>query len=179
MSVEFRLLTSGDLPLLAEWLSRPHVRETEWRIHNPMEVDADFGISIHGDDKANLWLFVEDAKPAGMIQDYVLGDNPEWLSDLRDLGPDPSAIGIDYLIGEPDRIGIGLGSRMIADFVGTVWDRYPDSPNILAAVDVGNRRSWRALEEAGFRRTWTGVLPSDLDSGAETHVYTLDRPGSR
>lgn len=126
MSLEFRLLTSGDLPLLAEWLSRPHVRETEWGIHSPTEVDADFGMSIHGDERANLWLFVEDAKPTGMIQDYVLGDNPEWLSDLRDVGPDPSAIGIDYLIGEPDRIGMGLGSRMITDFVGTSGSEIPN-----------------------------------------------------
>ncbi|HEY5891438.1 MAG TPA: GNAT family N-acetyltransferase [Acidimicrobiia bacterium] len=170
------MFTTEDLPLLAEWLSRPHVRETEWGTHRPRDVDADFGISIHGNDKTNLWLFNDDDEPTGMIQDYVLGDNPEWLADLRDIQPDPGAIGIDYLIGEPDRIGRGLGPRMIGDFVGTVWDRFPEAPLVLAAVDAGNRRSWRSLEKAGFRRSWTGVLPSDLDSGAETHVYILDRP---
>ncbi len=176
MAIEFRLLTPDDLPLLAEWLSHPHVRETEWGIHSPLNVDADFGISIYGDDKANLWLLVESGQPSGMIQDYVLGDNPEWLLDLRDIAPDPRTIGIDYLIGDPDRVGRGLGPRMITDFVATIWDRYPDSPEILAAVDAGNRRSWRSLEKAGFHRFWTGVLPSDLDSGAETHVYTFARP---
>jgi aminoglycoside 6'-N-acetyltransferase len=174
--LEFRLVTRNDLPLLAEWLTRPHVRETEWGIHDPLAVDADFGVSIDGPDRANLWLVINNGRPVGMIQDYLLGDNPAWLADLRDTRPDPATVGIDYLIGEPDLIGKGLGTRMIAQFLTTVWERYAEAPAILAAVDVANRRSWRALEKSGFTRKWTGVLPSDLDSGAETHVYLVSSP---
>jgi aminoglycoside 6'-N-acetyltransferase len=44
-------------------------------------------------------------------------------------------------------------------------------------VQIENRPSWRALEKAGYRRTWSGLVDSgDPSDDGPSHVYVLDRP---
>jgi len=50
---------------------------------------------------------------------------------------------------------------MIARFVDLAWVDYPQIDAVVVAVQQENRASWRALHEAGFRRTWAGTLDSD------------------
>ena len=48
---------------------------------------------------------------------------------------------------------------------------------IVVTVQIENRRSWRALEKAGYRRTWSGFVHSgDPSDDGPSHVYVLDRP---
>ncbi|HWB36124.1 MAG TPA: hypothetical protein VHA75_08875 [Rugosimonospora sp.] len=49
----------------------------------------------------------------------------------------------------------------------------------MAAPQLANVASWRALERAGFSRLWAGQLDSDdpADAGP-AYVYAVDRPAS-
>ena len=63
---------------------------------------------------------------------------------------------------------------MITSFVAESWDRYPGCPACVVAVHEDNRRSWRALERAGFTRVWSGALVSEDPSDAGPQVvYVL------
>lgn len=86
------------------------------------------------------------------------------------------AVGIDYLVGELPWLGRGVGPALIGRLVGGAWARHPDVVAVVADVDPGNRRSWRALEKSGFVRVWTGDLVSDdpADRGP-AHVYVRRR----
>ncbi|HEX2153004.1 MAG TPA: GNAT family N-acetyltransferase [Acidimicrobiia bacterium] len=176
MELDIRRMTRTDLDLLARWLGEPHVTRTEWNEHDPDDVEEDFGPSIEGDDPTALWIVLEGSRPVGLIQDYRIGDYPEWLSDLNMIADAAEAIGIDYLIGEPDAVGRGLGESMIRDHLRSLWDRYPDAPSVVVGVAADNRPSWRSLEKAGFQRVWAGVLPSDSPDGPTTLLYRLPRP---
>ena len=139
-------------------------------------------------------------QPLAFLQVYRLDDNPEWQRAIAvalaeagggsGVGPGVSqgvgdgelgligpSVGIDYLIGDQAMTGRGLGRKMIAAFVVLVWARYPDIKAVVVAVDQGNRASWRALEGAGFARTWAGVLDSDDPSDqGPSYLYVRRRP---
>ena len=176
-NLTFRPLAREDFALLAKWLSETHVEQ--WWRHDPSSaaVEADFGASVDGTDPTELLLVFEEGRPIGLIQSYRIGDNREWRGALRVVGPSDDAVGIDYLIGEPDATGRGLGTAMIRLFVDGIWRRYPNAPSVVVAVQQGNRGSWRALEKSGFRRIWSGTLESDDPSDqGPSFVYKIIRP---
>jgi aminoglycoside 6'-N-acetyltransferase len=179
-------MTRADLPMLARWLAQPHVGE--WWRDEPADraaVEAKYGPCIDGDDPTELFVIEElspagqaPGRPVGMIQRYLFADEPDWVAvfdGIVDVDVDGAA-GIDYLIGEPDAVGRGLGAAAIAAFTELVFDWRP-VPSIVVTVQQDNRASWRVLERAGFQRVWAGELdsPDPSDQGPE-YVYRRGRP---
>jgi aminoglycoside 6'-N-acetyltransferase len=172
-----RQLDRADLPQVSRWLETPHVNQW-WRESSDTEaVEAAYGPAIDGADPTELLIAELDGRPIGMLQRYRLADNPDYERALEPAGvPRPSA-GLDYLIGDPELTGRGLGPSIIAEASAGAWTAYPEIVAIVAAVQIENRRSWRALEKAGYRRTWSGVVDSgDPSDDGPNHVYVLDRP---
>lgn len=177
MPLHFRPLQRADLALLAQWLAAPHVQRW-WREASDLaSVEKEYGPAADGIDPTDVCIVEEDRRPVGMIQRYRLVDYPEWARAMPAGHTCPDGAGIDYLIGDQTRIGQGLGGRVISAFVEETWARYPDVPSVVVAVQQANRRSWRALEKAGFRRAWAGMLDSDDPSDeGPSYVYELARP---
>jgi aminoglycoside 6'-N-acetyltransferase len=176
-SVELREMSREDLPLLVHWLGQAHV--SEWWRDEPSDlagVEAKYGPCIDGDDPTELFVVEESGRPIGMIQRYLMADEPEWAHVFADIVDVSSAAGIDYLIGEPDAIGRGVGTAAIAAIVPMVFSWRPVT-SIVVSVQQANPASWRCLERTGFARVWSGELdsPDPSDIGAE-HVYVLSRP---
>lgn len=178
-ALRFRPLTRDDFSLLSHWLSRPHV-EPWWREpFDPASVEQRYGPSVDGTDPGEVFVVEQDGRPVGMVQRYRLDDEPEWRRVLEVTGTPENAAGIDYLIGEENLIGRGIGSEIIVQFVEKTWSRYPDVPAIVVDVQQDNRRSWRALEKVGFTRCWAGELDSDDPSDqGPAYAYILERPSS-
>jgi aminoglycoside 6'-N-acetyltransferase len=175
-SVGFRPLGRADLPLLFAWLRRPHV--TDWWRDVPSglaTVEAEYGACIDGADPAELFAVLLEERPVGMIQRYLIADEPDWWPAFDGIVDVANAAGIDYLIGELDAVGVGIGSTMIAAFVPLVFAWRPVD-SIVVTVQQANVASWRILEKAGFKRVWSGELnsPDPSDQGPE-HVYVLTR----
>jgi aminoglycoside 6'-N-acetyltransferase len=174
--VSFRRLRRDDFPLLAEWLSSPHVQEW-WREESDAgTLEERYGPVIDGSDPTECFVVERDGVPTGFVQRYLLADNPAWQRTLAMTGTPADGAGIDFLIGVETLIGVGLGPTMIDRFVETTWRRYPAVPALVVNVSTENRRSWRALEKAGFIRVWSGHLESDdpSDDGLN-HVYLRRR----
>jgi aminoglycoside 6'-N-acetyltransferase len=165
----------ADLPALLRWLGQPHVRE--WWRDEPSDlaaVEVEYGACIRGDDPAELFVIETDGRPIGMIQRYLFDDEPEWISALESITDVTDAAGIDYLIGELDAVGNGLGTAAIVAFAELVFAWRPVR-SIVVNVDQANLASWRALETAGFTRIWAGELdsPDPSDEGPQ-YVYRLE-----
>jgi aminoglycoside 6'-N-acetyltransferase len=194
----FRPLGRSDLPLLAEWLGRPHVARW-WREPSDLAaVEAVYGPLIDGSDPTEGFIAVErqgqgQGRPFAFLQRYRLDDNPQWQRTIAvalaegatggaDAGQsdpigvdDATGAGIDYLIGDQAMTGRGLGRQMIDAFVAALWDRYADISAVVVAVDQDNEASWRALEGAAFVRAWAGVLDSDDPSDQGPHYLYVKR----
>jgi hypothetical protein len=103
-----------------------------------------------------------------------LADYPDWQRAVNVL----DAAGIDYLIGEVDLTGKGLGSRTIRYFTAAALERYPELEAVVAAPQQENVASWKALENAGYERFWGGQLDSDDPADAGTSASSTFGGGS-
>jgi len=151
---DFRPLTGADLPLIHEWINRPHVAEW-WDDQR----DLDSVLRTFGADLENpvirMFLVCLEQEPIGYIQAYrVMGADPEWWKDETD----PGARGIDQFLANAEQLGRGLGSRMVRQFVSRL---FADAEVTVVQTDPSprNGRAIRAYEKAGFRRINEIITP--------------------
>lgn len=169
--VELRPVRRADFPLLCRWLAEPLVARWWDDDSSPEAVEAQYGPSVDGTDPTAVYLGVHEGRVFGLIQVYRYDDEPESLAELATVCPvPPGALGVDYLIGEPEARGRGLGAAMIAAAVARGFADHPDAGEVLVAVAAANEASWRALERAGATRHATGELTPDNPVDSRDHV---------
>jgi aminoglycoside 6'-N-acetyltransferase len=178
--IAFHPLSRDAFPLVSTWLAAPHVAPWWQEDASQNAIEARYGPFVDGDEPGEVFIVEWRGEPVGLIQRYRFADEPEWRAVMSVAGTPVDAAGVDYLIGNADLIGHGLGPAVISSFVAETWVSYPDVSAVVANVSAGNRRSWRALEKCGFRRVWTGELNSDDPGDAGINfVYVLCRPAPR
>jgi len=171
--IELRRFTRRDLPLLGAWVVREHV--ARWWPKSDASIaalDAYYGPAIDGADPTLLYVVLADGVPVGFGQAYRHADHPDWD---RAVGI-PGVGGIDYLIGEADRCGKGLGTAVVAALCEHSFSVFPDVAGIVAVPQAANLASRRVLEKNGFRLLDVRELDSDDpgDAGLSA-VYLLER----
>ncbi|WNV86909.1 GNAT family N-acetyltransferase [Umezawaea sp. Da 62-37] len=176
--ITWRRLAEADFPLLRRWLLEPHV--ARWWNHEttPEAVERDFGPATRGEEPSEDLLVFLDGTPFAFVQRCRFGAYPEYIAELAPvLEVDGECVSVDYLIGDPTLVGLGLGPRVIAAIVAATWTDYPDAPSVVVPVSAANRASWRALEKAGLSRVAEGELEPDNPIDDRDHVvYRIDRP---
>ena len=136
----FRPMSTGDLPLIRQWLETPAV--ARWWAHADEQYALVSGDLDHPDMDQFIVVFGE--QPFGYIQCYLLST---WN---QCFGPQPSATrGIDQFIGEPEMIGRGHGSGFIRQFVDDLLTS--GIPRVVTDPDPENGRAVRAYAKAGFQ----------------------------
>lgn len=176
--VAFRSVTRADFALLRRWLSAPHV--ARWWHHDvsPEGLEESFGPGTRGEEPGEDLVVEVDGRPVALVQRCLWTRYPEELEELApyvDLPEDAATI--DYLIGDPADTGRGLGPVIIRALTADTWRVHPTCPAIVVPVPLGNRRSWRALERAGFRQVGTAdLLPDNPLDPLDHVVLRLDRP---
>jgi aminoglycoside 6'-N-acetyltransferase len=168
--MSFRRLQRADFPLLLGWESQAHVTPYWGPPPDQARLESEYGPAIDGAEPTEIFLAEHDGKPVGLVQRYKNRDHPDWDVQIKT----PDAAGIDYYIGEPDLIGQGVGPELIAAFVDQLFSDWPDIEHVVVGVLQENRRSWRALEKAGFERIRPQFLESEdpWDRGPG-YVYSL------
>jgi aminoglycoside 6'-N-acetyltransferase len=174
VDIGFRRMTHDDLPMFVEWQHAPHARR--WFHAGRMdltEAKRRYGPRIDGDVPTRMWVVQFDGRDVGMMQDYRVGDHDEYAAKTGE----PEAAAFDYLIGDPGRVGRGIGTRMVGQFLRErLRPAYPDAPRFLASPDHRNRPSLRLLEKLGFRQgLWIDEpATSEYDPPETEIVCTLD-----
>jgi aminoglycoside 6'-N-acetyltransferase len=144
--IRFRPLEEADLPQIEAWLRVEHVAEW-WR--DPLEIAVEKRqAALEGRRRTEQYVILEDERPLGMIQTYLVAHYPDW-GEL--VGAEPEAAGVDLFVGEPDAVGRGLGPEILREFARAVVFSRPATTAAVATVEEANRRSWRTFEKAGFR----------------------------
>ena len=175
--MQFESLRGSDLPMIAAWLSRPHVEQWWAEPSDLASIEENYRPLIDGSDATEGFVIVLDGRPIGFVQRYRIDDHPDWRASIQGALGRADGFGIDYLIGEPDLIHQGLGRRMISEFVDDSWKRYPTVDRAVVAVRRDNIASWKELEGSGFSRVWEGELDSkDPSDRGPSFIYVLIRP---
>ncbi|MEP6687503.1 MAG: GNAT family N-acetyltransferase [Gemmatimonadales bacterium] len=144
--VSFRALTPADLPMLHEWLARPHVAEWWDGVPSLAEVEADFGPMMDERSTTRAYVALGDGRPIGYIQSYVaLGSGEDWWPDEVD----PGVRGIDQFLADAGHLGQGLGTRMVRAFVERLFAD-PAVTQIQTDPSPENARAIRCYGKAGF-----------------------------
>lgn len=168
----FRPLGGDDLPLLHEWLGRPHV--ARWwgggATQSLGELEREFGPSIAGADCVRCFIVLGDGAPIGFIQDYTPADchADGWWLEEHDRG----VRGIDQFLARADQLGRGIGTAMVRAFVARLFDD-PAVTRVQIDPSPDNRRAIRCYEKAGFHP----VGEIDTPDGRALLMYR-DRPPS-
>lgn len=175
--IGFRRLTTDDFPLLRGWLERPYV--ARWWHHEtePAAIERDFGPAARGEEPAEDLLALLGDRPFGLVQRCRLADYPDYRDEIAAITDVPSeALTIDYLIGEPDLVGRGLGTKMLTAVIRRSWRDHPAAEAIIVPVAAANTASWRVLTAAGLRRVAEGELEPDNPADSRDHyLYRVDR----
>ncbi|WP_265516207.1 GNAT family N-acetyltransferase [Nitratireductor luteus] len=148
-NIRFKPVMEAHLPMLAQWLSTPHMREW-WG--EPEEELGFIRDMISGRDSTRPFLIVLADQPVGYIQNWFIGhhQNEQWVKDHPWLMELPSeTVGVDLSIGDPDFLSKGIGSAALAAFVRRLIEEGHGS--IIIDPDRGNARAIRAYAKVGFR----------------------------
>ncbi|MED5262604.1 MAG: GNAT family N-acetyltransferase [Myxococcota bacterium] len=152
--IDFRSLTEADLPLLFEWLNRPHVAQW-WDgpiLYN--EVLDRYGAHIRS-ESTSPYVVLLDGVPGGYIQSWVAALESEyWWEGVSD----PGVLGIDQLLADPGGLCQGVGTAMVGQFVERRFQD-PSVTRIILDTDPENFRAIRCYEKVGFRRVGVGTTP--------------------
>ncbi|MDO8719301.1 MAG: GNAT family N-acetyltransferase [Pseudomonadota bacterium] len=142
----FRPLEMADLPMLHDWLARPHW--TEWWGPAPTlaEVETEYGAWITDPTQVQPHIALLDGQSFGYIQSYVaMGSGDGWWENETD----PGVRGIDQSIADATQLNRGLGTAMVKAFVARLFAD-PGVTHIQTDPDPRNTRAIRCYEKAGF-----------------------------
>ncbi len=144
----YRPLANHELPLLHEWLARPHVAEWWGAPATFTELEQDYAPAIAGTIPHSCYLAIHNEMPVGFIQSYVAtGWHHEgWWLDEHDQG----VWGIDQFLANQSQLGQGLGTAMVSGFVRKLFEN-PEVTRIQTDPAPDNGRAIRCYEKAGFR----------------------------
>ena len=151
--VTLRAMTHGDLDLVTRWRDSEAVRRW-WQIGEEQtmeQIRQMYAERIEGRSATRMWMVEVNGRSIGFMQDYRIGDYPEYAV----LAPDPDALGLDYAIGADEWRGRGLGPAVIWAWMCRARELHPGVTSYFAAPDHRNRASLRILAKAGFAEgTW-------------------------
>ncbi len=147
----------GDLALVEGWMGEAHV--ARWYLAgSSLEAElADVRASLSGDQGTHLLVVLDEGDPVGWCQWYRCAVDPAWAADM---GAGPGDCGIDYAIGDPARVGVGVGTELVAALVALVHTAQPGC-SITADPDASNMASRRVLEKNGFELVAVKAMPSE------------------
>ena len=167
-----------DYALMLRWLTAPHVSEWWNPERKALDLDAitaEYGPQTRSEDPSTACIIEVARRPIGYIQFY------EWdaeEAEMREMGFElPTGYwGVDILIGEPDQLNGGVGSRAVS-----LMRRYlieeRSAAGIALVVARDNVRAQRAYEKAGLVRVGE-VLDIDTRDGQRIPSYLMATPSA-
>jgi RimJ/RimL family protein N-acetyltransferase len=142
---DLRPAAASDASIVAQWMAQPHIKkwwEQDWPVERwakaiEDQLAGEHSIpcltSIDGEDFAYLELY---RVRLDRLAEYYACHEHDW--------------GVHVAIGDTERVGRGLGRRLLRALADALLRADPLSQRVVAEPDVTNVPSVRAFEAAGF-----------------------------
>jgi aminoglycoside 6'-N-acetyltransferase len=165
----------GEYALISRWRAQPHVHEW-WDPDDPPpdqeEAEAQYGPRARGEEPTTPCIVELDGRPIGYLQYY------RWLpwsdaAEELDIQADANTFGIDLYIGEPELVGVGIGTRVVELICGYLESELRASW-VALTTEITNERAQRAYEKAGFLKV-REVLDTDTRGGERVRCWLMER----
>ncbi len=169
--VTLRPMTEADIPMLHDWLQRPHV--VQWwggedKRPSMEQTHARYAPRVLADEQVTPYIALLGSRPIAYAQSYVaMGSGDGWWMNETD----PGVHGIDQFLADPHDLGQGLGTRVVQALVQRIFSD-PAVTKVQTDPDPANLRAIRCYEEAGFERV--GLV--DTPDGPAVYMVRV-RPG--
>jgi len=147
--VTLRLMTEQDLPMLHEWLNRPHI--VEWwggEEERPTldDVLEHYLPRVLAQESVTPYIAMLGDEPIGYAQSYVaLGSGDGWWEEETD----PGVRGIDQSLANARQLNKGLGTQLVRALVELLFSD-ASVTKIQTDPAPSNTRAIRCYEKAGF-----------------------------
>lgn len=170
----------ADYDLFVRWRNEPHVAEWWSTDDDPTPTTYDRVVERYGPLAEDAsWVtgcfITDDDRPIGYAQFYPWSAEADGAREMGVTDLDGS-YGLDILIGEPDSVGRGIGSRAVALLARHLFEK-GDATSVALLTPVGNELAHRAYEKAGFRKV-KQTLDTDVVNGERrmSWLMVLERP---
>lgn len=141
--IKLRALNDDDIELFTKWLYTPHV--AMW-YHEPTDWIKEIEKRNSGFIWIHHYIFEFEDKPIGFCQYYEYKNSGEtWHGDVDIEG----TYSIDYMIGETNYIGIGLGKQIVKSLVDKI-KLHNDAKRIIVQPEPENKASTGTLISCDF-----------------------------
>lgn len=142
-------MTEHDLPMLYDWLNRPHIVEWwggEEARPTLAEVFEHYLPRILAEESVTPYIAMLYGEPIGYAQSYVaVGSDDGWWKDETD----PGVRGIDQSLANPAQLDQGIGTMLVSSLVELLFSD-PKVTKIQTDPAPKNHRAIRCYEKAGF-----------------------------
>ena len=171
-AVTLRPMTEADIPMLHQWLQRPHV--VEWwggEDERPTleQTRAWYLPRVLAEEQVTPYIALLGRRPIAYAQSYVaMGCGDGWWANETD----PGVRGIDQFLADPRDLGRGLGTRVVQALVQQLFSD-PAVTKVQTDPAPANRRAIRCYEKAGFERV--GLV--DTPDGPAVYMVRLRARG--
>lgn len=175
--IHFAKVTSKYKDVIFHWLAEPHVKEF-W--DNSQAHKDDIVNFINGrkqpSNYANgnyvYWIGLIDNIPYCLIMTVKENKNEERPQIKNDhLSTIGSTYSIDFMIGDKDYFGKGLGAKTLEEFILFIQEKYDKSADtFFIDPDETNPRAKHVYEKAGFKYIGDFIMAGHgVFAGRKTH----------
>ena len=160
---------------MIEWRNRPHVRQW-WDPDDPpltMEtVVKEYGPDTRPGAATTLCIVELEGAAVGFMQFYRWSS---YADPAKEVGIpfDDGTWGVDVFIGEPEKIGHGLGTRMM-DLLCRYLEAEMGATSVVLTTELENHAAIQCYEKAGFVKT-AKVLDTDTRNGQRVMSWVMRR----
>lgn len=142
-SIILRKFEDNDRNMFKEWLYSEHVAKwytepVEW-LNEIANRDTEYSWIKH-------FIVEKEGVPIGFCQYYDYAFSEETWHGNMDV---KDTYSIDYLIGETDYLGCGLGKSIVLHLLNEIQNK-TNAKKIIVQPDVENKASRSTLRSAGF-----------------------------
>ena len=164
-SINFKLLTENDLPVLHNWFQKPHIKQWYARDENYTldMIKEKYLPRIFNPESIPNFIVYADNTPIGYIQLYCVNDSfPDGVTDynhpLFDNFKPNEIAGVDLFIADENYLKKGYATLALTNFI----KEYVRGKFILLVTDPLkiNKNAIQFFERNGFKKLLSDQPPS-------------------